>query len=190
MSLKEGCLSPPAWQHPDKASSFLFPLSSLHKVSFQFGLDLESPNSGPADSSWLYNWHVLGVLPHCSDSWNTTAKELLSCQLLALAALGAELNSSPLHFGVGSLMTPSHPGVESHLCDRHQRLPLSLSQGLWIPEGEKVKIPVAIKELREATSPKANKEILDVSVCLFSSCSCRPGHQRPPFLVLGGTCWL
>ncbi|XP_034496386.1 epidermal growth factor receptor [Ailuropoda melanoleuca] len=34
-------------------------------------------------------------------------------------------------------------------------------KGLWIPEGEKVKIPVAIKELREATSPKANKEILD-----------------------------
>ena len=30
---------------------------------------------------------------------------------------------------------------------------------------EKVKIPVAIKELREATSPKANKEILDVSFC-------------------------
>lgn len=36
-------------------------------------------------------------------------------------------------------------------------------QGLWVPEGEDVKIPVAIKVLREATSPKANKEILDVS---------------------------
>lgn len=36
-------------------------------------------------------------------------------------------------------------------------------QGLWVPEGENVKIPVAIKVLREATSPKANKEILDVS---------------------------
>lgn len=36
-------------------------------------------------------------------------------------------------------------------------------QGLWVPEGEGVKIPVAIKVLREATSPKANKEILDVS---------------------------
>lgn len=35
-------------------------------------------------------------------------------------------------------------------------------QGLWVPEGEDVKIPVAIKVLREATSPKANKEILDV----------------------------
>lgn len=37
-------------------------------------------------------------------------------------------------------------------------------QGIWIPDGESVKIPVAIKVLRENTSPKANKEILDVSV--------------------------
>ncbi|XP_032094058.1 epidermal growth factor receptor isoform X2 [Thamnophis elegans] len=41
-------------------------------------------------------------------------------------------------------------------------------QGLWIPEGEKVKIPVAIKELREATSPKANKEILDEAYVMAS----------------------
>ncbi|XP_050954794.1 epidermal growth factor receptor [Labeo rohita] len=34
-------------------------------------------------------------------------------------------------------------------------------KGLWIPEGEDVKIPVAIKVLREIASPKANKEILD-----------------------------
>ncbi|XP_032801612.2 receptor tyrosine-protein kinase erbB-4-like [Petromyzon marinus] len=34
-------------------------------------------------------------------------------------------------------------------------------KGVWIPEGESVKISVAIKVLREATSPKANKEILD-----------------------------
>lgn len=39
------------------------------------------------------------------------------------------------------------------------------SQGIWIPDGENVKIPVAIKVLRENTSPKANKEILDVSPC-------------------------
>lgn len=39
---------------------------------------------------------------------------------------------------------------------------LVFTQGLWVPEGEDVKIPVAIKVLREATSPKANKEILDV----------------------------
>ncbi len=37
-------------------------------------------------------------------------------------------------------------------------------QGLWVPEGENVKIPVAIKVLREATSPKANQDILDVSI--------------------------
>ncbi|KAL8165677.1 UNVERIFIED_CONTAM: hypothetical protein K2H54_051582, partial [Gekko kuhli] len=41
-------------------------------------------------------------------------------------------------------------------------------KGLWLPEGEKVKIPVAIKELREATSPKANKEILDEAYVMAS----------------------
>lgn len=35
-------------------------------------------------------------------------------------------------------------------------------QGVWIPEGENVRVSVAIKVLREATSSKANKEILDV----------------------------
>ncbi|XP_023687473.2 receptor tyrosine-protein kinase erbB-2 [Paramormyrops kingsleyae] len=34
-------------------------------------------------------------------------------------------------------------------------------RGVWAPDGENVKIPVAIKVLRENTSPKANKEILD-----------------------------
>lgn len=38
----------------------------------------------------------------------------------------------------------------------------SCGQGLWIPEGENVRVSVAIKVLREATSSKANKEILDV----------------------------
>lgn len=37
-------------------------------------------------------------------------------------------------------------------------------QGVWAPEGENVKIPVAIKVLRENTSPKGNKDILDVSL--------------------------
>lgn len=46
--------------------------------------------------------------------------------------------------------------------------PLS-AQGIWIPDGENVKIPVAIKVLRENTSPKANKEILDVSPSTLSS---------------------
>lgn len=41
------------------------------------------------------------------------------------------------------------------------------AQGIWIPDGENVKIPVAIKVLRENTSPKANKEILDVSSSTF-----------------------
>lgn len=40
------------------------------------------------------------------------------------------------------------------LCEPHQ--------GLWMPEGENVRVSVAIKVLREATSSKANKEILDV----------------------------
>lgn len=43
------------------------------------------------------------------------------------------------------------------------------AQGIWIPDGENVKIPVAIKVLRENTSPKANKEILDVSPSTLSS---------------------
>ncbi|KAL7886713.1 hypothetical protein AOLI_G00044340 [Acnodon oligacanthus] len=41
-------------------------------------------------------------------------------------------------------------------------------KGLWIPEGEDVKIPVAIKVLREVTSPKANKEILDEAYVMAS----------------------
>ncbi|KAI3355585.1 hypothetical protein L3Q82_018406 [Scortum barcoo] len=41
-------------------------------------------------------------------------------------------------------------------------------KGLWIPEGESMRIPVAIKELREATSPKANKEILDEAYVMAS----------------------
>ncbi|KAL0966256.1 hypothetical protein UPYG_G00293030 [Umbra pygmaea] len=41
-------------------------------------------------------------------------------------------------------------------------------KGLWVPEGEDVKIPVAIKLLREDTSPKANKEILDEAYVMAS----------------------
>uniref|UniRef100_A0A8C5CWQ0 receptor protein-tyrosine kinase n=1 Tax=Gadus morhua TaxID=8049 RepID=A0A8C5CWQ0_GADMO len=41
-------------------------------------------------------------------------------------------------------------------------------KGLWVPEGEDVKIPVAIKVLREATSPKANKEIMDEAYVMAS----------------------
>ncbi|XP_026137105.1 epidermal growth factor receptor-like isoform X1 [Carassius auratus] len=42
-------------------------------------------------------------------------------------------------------------------------------KGLWVPEGENVKIPVAIKVLREATSPKANTEILDEAYVMAST---------------------
>ncbi|XP_033991067.1 melanoma receptor tyrosine-protein kinase-like [Trematomus bernacchii] len=41
-------------------------------------------------------------------------------------------------------------------------------KGLWIPEGENVRIAVAIKVLREATSPKANKDILDEAYVMAS----------------------
>ncbi|XP_010897658.3 melanoma receptor tyrosine-protein kinase [Esox lucius] len=41
-------------------------------------------------------------------------------------------------------------------------------KGVWIPEGESIKIPVAIKVLREATSPKANREILDEAYVMAS----------------------
>ncbi|XP_048121674.1 epidermal growth factor receptor-like isoform X1 [Alosa alosa] len=41
-------------------------------------------------------------------------------------------------------------------------------KGLWVPEGEDVKIPVAIKLLREVSSPKANKEILDEAYMMAS----------------------
>uniref|UniRef100_A0A8C6WLY2 Receptor protein-tyrosine kinase n=1 Tax=Neogobius melanostomus TaxID=47308 RepID=A0A8C6WLY2_9GOBI len=41
-------------------------------------------------------------------------------------------------------------------------------KGLWFPEGENVKIRVAIKVLREATSPKANQEILDEAYVMAS----------------------
>lgn len=40
-------------------------------------------------------------------------------------------------------------------------------QGIWVPEGETVKIPVAIKILNEATGPKANVEFMDVSINSF-----------------------
>ena len=37
------------------------------------------------------------------------------------------------------------------------------TKGIWVPEGETVKIPVAIKILNETTGPKANVEFMDVS---------------------------
>ena len=37
----------------------------------------------------------------------------------------------------------------------------SVMQGVWVPEGENVKIPVAIKALQEGTAPAQNKELLE-----------------------------
>uniref|UniRef100_A0A3Q2P6S8 receptor protein-tyrosine kinase n=1 Tax=Fundulus heteroclitus TaxID=8078 RepID=A0A3Q2P6S8_FUNHE len=41
-------------------------------------------------------------------------------------------------------------------------------KGAWTPNGENVKIPVAIKVLRENTSPKGNKDILDEAYVMAS----------------------
>ncbi|XP_047205925.1 melanoma receptor tyrosine-protein kinase-like isoform X2 [Girardinichthys multiradiatus] len=41
-------------------------------------------------------------------------------------------------------------------------------KGLWIPDGENIRIPIAIKVLREATSPKANQEVLDEAFVMAS----------------------
>lgn len=51
-------------------------------------------------------------------------------------------------------------------------------QGIWVPEGETVKIPVAIKILNEATGPKANVEFMDVSIYVATPVRplrCAPG---------------
>ncbi|ELW72711.1 Receptor tyrosine-protein kinase erbB-4 [Tupaia chinensis] len=40
-------------------------------------------------------------------------------------------------------------------------------KGIWVPEGETVKIPVAIKILNETTGPKANVEFMDLRVLVY-----------------------
>ncbi|XP_036838350.1 receptor tyrosine-protein kinase erbB-4 isoform X2 [Oncorhynchus mykiss] len=40
----------------------------------------------------------------------------------------------------------------------------TVHKGIWVPEGETVKIPVAIKILNEATGPKANVEFMDALI--------------------------
>ncbi|XP_078716744.1 receptor tyrosine-protein kinase erbB-4-like [Lampetra fluviatilis] len=47
----------------------------------------------------------------------------------------------------------------------------TVHKGIWTPEGEDVKIPVAIKVLREGTSSKANKEILDEAFIMATVCN-------------------
>lgn len=59
--------------------------------------------------------------------------------------------------------------LEQHISSLFQSITLCFSvKGLWIPDGENVRIPVAIKVLREATSPKANQEVLDVRFSIDS----------------------
>lgn len=41
-------------------------------------------------------------------------------------------------------------------------------KGVWVPEGENVKIPVAIKVLREGTQPSMNKEFLEEAYIMAS----------------------
>lgn len=41
-------------------------------------------------------------------------------------------------------------------------------KGVWVPEGENVKIPVAIKVLREGTQPNTNKEFLEEAYIMAS----------------------
>ncbi|XP_076337707.1 epidermal growth factor receptor-like isoform X1 [Tachypleus tridentatus] len=41
-------------------------------------------------------------------------------------------------------------------------------KGVWVPEGENVKIPVAIKVLREGTGPSTNKEFLEEAYIMAS----------------------
>lgn len=77
--------------------------------------------------------------------------------LCSASVEGVEMFALRGSSGSDHLQSSCCPGSD---CDEHL-------QGLWIPEGENVRIPVAIKVLREATSPKANKEILDVSLLLL-----------------------
>uniref|UniRef100_UPI00358DDC9F epidermal growth factor receptor-like isoform X2 n=1 Tax=Myxine glutinosa TaxID=7769 RepID=UPI00358DDC9F len=57
----------------------------------------------------------------------------------------------------------------------------TVHKGVWVPEGEVVKIPVAIKVLREGTSPRANKEILDEAYVMASV-------EHPHLVRLLGVC--
>ncbi|XP_034418190.1 receptor tyrosine-protein kinase erbB-4-like [Cyclopterus lumpus] len=54
-------------------------------------------------------------------------------------------------------------------------------KGIWIPEGETVKIPVAVKILNEATGPKANVEFMDEALIMASM-------EHPHLVRLLGVC--
>uniref|UniRef100_A0A8C6KLK1 Receptor protein-tyrosine kinase n=1 Tax=Nothobranchius furzeri TaxID=105023 RepID=A0A8C6KLK1_NOTFU len=53
--------------------------------------------------------------------------------------------------------------------------------GIWVPEGETVKIPVAIKILNETTGPKANVEFMDEALIMASM-------EHPHLVRLLGVC--
>ncbi|KAK7893676.1 hypothetical protein WMY93_022828 [Mugilogobius chulae] len=55
------------------------------------------------------------------------------------------------------------------------------TEGIWVPEGETVKIPVAIKILNEATGPKANVEFMDEALIMASV-------EHPHLVRLLGVC--
>uniref|UniRef100_A0AAQ4R0Q7 Receptor protein-tyrosine kinase n=1 Tax=Gasterosteus aculeatus aculeatus TaxID=481459 RepID=A0AAQ4R0Q7_GASAC len=54
-------------------------------------------------------------------------------------------------------------------------------KGIWVPEGETVKIPVAIKILNETTGPKANVEFMDEALIMASV-------EHPHLVRLLGVC--
>ncbi|XP_061735847.1 receptor tyrosine-protein kinase erbB-4 isoform X1 [Nerophis ophidion] len=54
-------------------------------------------------------------------------------------------------------------------------------KGIWVPEGETVKIPVAVKILNEATGPKANVEFMDEALIMASM-------EHPHLVRLLGVC--
>ncbi|KAK1802683.1 hypothetical protein P4O66_004182 [Electrophorus voltai] len=55
-------------------------------------------------------------------------------------------------------------------------------KGIWVPEGERVKIPVAIKILNETTGPKANVEFMDQEALIMASV------EHPHLVRLLGVC--
>ncbi|XP_059409555.1 receptor tyrosine-protein kinase erbB-4-like [Carassius carassius] len=55
-------------------------------------------------------------------------------------------------------------------------------KGIWVPEGETVKIPVAIKILNESTGPKANVEFMDEALIMASM-------EHPHLVRLLGVCF-
>ncbi|CAL8288642.1 unnamed protein product [Lota lota] len=58
---------------------------------------------------------------------------------------------------------------------------VAVAAGIWVPEGERVKIPVAVKILNETTGPKANVEFMDEALIMASV-------EHPHLVRLLGVC--